>query len=186
LQGVSNKQDELDEMKETCKKMHGNSKELAVASMKPAPSLSFKKMRRDTSATWGGAFTWPLWMVQLVLEQLVNGTPPTSISPNIASHIKLTMPGVDVDCLPSLSFVRKCRTVLRVIGETLTAYRLAKAEGWEQLFTDGTGRRQVAMQNLVLSVIEDDVLYPLILSSSIILEDETSEKQCNAVLDIKH
>ena len=37
------------------------------------------------------------------------------------------------------------------------------------------------MQDLVISLIEDDKVLPLILSSSIVLEDETSERQVEAV-----
>ena len=59
--------------------------------------------------------------------------------------------------------------MLRIIGETLTAYRLAKANAWQQLFTDGTSRRQVALQNLIISITENNELRPLILSSAIIL-----------------
>jgi hypothetical protein len=46
--------------------------------------------------------------------------------------------------------------VLLVVVETLAVYLLAKAKRWGQMFTDGSGRQQVAMQDLVLS-IENDV-----------------------------
>ena len=64
----------------------------------------------------------------------------------------------------------------------MTAYRLANANNWQQLFIDGTSRRQVALQNLIISVTEDDELGPLVLSSAIILEGETSEQQHDVVL----
>ena len=73
--------------------------------------------------------------------------------------------------------------MLRIIGETLTAYRLAKASMWQLLFTDGTSRRQVALQNLIISITENYELRPLILSSAIILEGGSSEQQQNAILD---
>jgi len=69
---------------------------------------------------------WPLWMLQLVLEMLVNGTPPSAVSSNIASQVALTTPGVIIHSLPGDSYIRRCRTILRIIGETLTAYRLGK------------------------------------------------------------
>ena len=53
---------------------------------------------------------------------------------------------------------------------------------WEQVFTDGTSRRQIALQNLVIGLLDDNVLKPLILSSSIISEDETSENQAKEIL----
>jgi hypothetical protein len=41
--------------------------------------------------------------------------------------------------------------------QTLATYRIAKADKWEQLFTDGTSRRQVAFQDLVISIEEDEL-----------------------------
>ena len=72
---------------------------------------------------------------------------------------------------------------MRIVDETLTSYRLAKQEIWKQLFTDRTSRRQVALQNLIVSVVEDDSFKPLVLSSAIILEGESSEQQCAAVME---
>ena len=80
-------------------------------------------------------------MLQLVLEMLVNGTPPESISPNITLQIALICPDVKIHNLPSISFIKECRIVFRSLGETLTSYRLAQAKKWEQLFIDGTSRR---------------------------------------------
>ena len=143
----------------------------------------FKKVRKGRSDNKaGGAHVWPIWMLQLVLEMLVNGTPPSAIPLNIKSQAALTTPGVIIEDLPGLGYVRNCRTILRVIGETLTAYRLGKQAEWQQLFTDGTSRRQIALQNLIISILEDDILRPLVLSSAMILEGETSEQQCDAVV----
>jgi hypothetical protein len=44
-----------------------------------------------------------------------------------------------------------------IIVQTLTTYRIAKADKWEQFFTDGTSQRQIAFQNLVVSIEEDDM-----------------------------
>ena len=142
--------------------------------------LHFKKER--TTGRRGGGSKWPLKVVQLVIEQLVNGTPPTSIRCNIASFLALSTTSDKIEQLPSLSFIRECRLAIQIIGETLTAYRLACAPKWEQVFTDGTSQRQIALQNLVIALLEDNILKPLILSSSIIPEDETSEKQANAIM----
>jgi hypothetical protein len=40
--------------------------------------------------------------------------------------------------LPCVSFVRSCRVVVEVIGETIAAMKLADAPTWNQLWTDGT------------------------------------------------
>ena len=39
----------------------------------------------------GGASSWPLFVWELILEQLVNGTPPTSVNSNIVSFIHSTV-----------------------------------------------------------------------------------------------
>ena len=49
-----------------------------------------------------------------------------------------------------------------------------------QLFSDGTSRRQIVLQNVVIGVIEDNVLRPLVLSSTIILKGEPSKEQYDA------
>ena len=108
---------------------------------------------------------------------LVNGNPPSATAPNIVAHVALISPHVIIHELPRNSYIRNSRTVLCIIGETMTAYRLANANNWQQLFTHGTSRRQVALQNLIISVIEDDELRPLVFSSAITLEGETSEQQ---------
>ncbi len=41
-----------------------------------------------------------------------------------------------------------------MIIQTLVPYELADKK-WGQLYTDGTGRRQIALQDLVLSIEED-------------------------------
>ena len=44
-----------------------------------------KKIKDDTSSEKvRGGLAWPLWMLKLILEILVNGSPPASISLNIA------------------------------------------------------------------------------------------------------
>ena len=55
---------------------------------------------------------------------------------------------------------------------------------WGQLFSDGTARRQTALQNLVVGGIDEESLHPLILSTSIILKEYISEQQVDSVLSI--
>ena len=86
--------------------------------------------------------------------------------------------------MPSVRFVRQCRTVLQNLNETLAALRLGNASTWHQLFTDGTTRRQIAFQNLVIALMEDDKLDPVIVSSCMILEGETSETQVKSIVDM--
>ena len=83
---------------------------------------------------------------------------------------------------PRINFIWSCRTILQIIGETLAAYHISKVEQWDKIFYDGMCRRQTALQNLVIGVIYEERLRPLILSTYIILDIETSEKQVDAVL----
>jgi hypothetical protein len=105
----------------------------------------------------GGTSSWPLYVWELIIEQLVNGTPPTAINSNIISMIKTFSPTTTISELPSIWTIRRARTVLLVIVQTLATYRIAKADKWEQLFTDGTSRRQVAFQDLIISIEEDEL-----------------------------
>lgn len=99
--------------------------------------------------------SWPLYVWELILEQLVHGTPPTSVNANILSFVRRFSPNTMIKELPSSWTIRRGRTVLLMVVQTLAAYRLARAKRWGQLHTDGTGRRQIAFQDLVLSVEED-------------------------------
>ena len=96
-------------------------------------------------------------MWDLIMESLLNGSPPRAVRENIKTHLATFAPGVKISELPSLWTIRRARTVLLVICQTLAAYRLAKADKWGQLFTDATSRRQVTFQNLLISIEEDEL-----------------------------
>lgn len=131
----------------------------------------------------GGAGKWPVHIVLLICELLVNGTPPSAVPANIQTA-SAAFTGAEASELPSVNFVRQCRTVVQNLNETLAALRLGNASTWHQLFTDGTTRRQIAFQNLVIALMEDGKLDPVIVSSSMILEDETSETQVKSIVDM--
>ncbi len=104
-----------------------------------------------------GNASWPFFIWELIIEQLVNGTPPSSVNSNIVSLIRTFSPTTKISELPSIWTIRRARTVLLVIVQTLAVYGIAKAKKWEQLFTDGTSRRQVSFQDLIISVEEDEL-----------------------------
>ena len=52
--------------------------------------------------------SWPHWMLQLILEILVNGTPPSSVPMNIRSQANITMPHIIIERLPTARFVCSC------------------------------------------------------------------------------
>ena len=104
------------------------------------------KQIKKTRASNKGRPSWPLYMWDLILVQLVNGTPPSSVNDNIVAHVKKFSPTTDIVDLPSIWTIRRARTVLLIICQTLAAYRLSKADKWDQLFTDATSRRQVSFE----------------------------------------
>ena len=117
------------------------------------PIKMFGKVRQGNT----GNPRWPLYVWELIIEQIVNGTPPSCIINNIVTMIKVFSPTTEIRELPSNWTIRRARTVLLVVVQTLATYRIAKANKWEQLFTDETSRRQVAFQNLIVSIEEDDL-----------------------------
>ena len=111
----------------------------------------------------------------------MNGTPPSSVLANIQT-MSAAMTGQEVTELPCINFVRKCRVVVQNMNLTLAALRLGEADEWHQLFTDGTSRRKIAFQNLVIALMVDSNLDPVIVSSCMFLEDETSENQVKSIV----
>ena len=132
----------------------------------------------------GGASRWPVHVVLLICELLVNGTPPTVVRKNIQTTSAFFTGKETSEPPPSVNFIRGCRSVLQIINEALSALRLGTAETWHQLFTDGTSRRQIAFQNLVIALMENGKLDPVIVSSCMVVEDETSENQVKSITDM--
>ena len=130
----------------------------------------------------GGAKRWPVHIVLLICELLVNGTHPSAVPANIQSTCA-AFTGVETKELPSTNFVQECRTVLQNLNETLSAFRLGTADSWHQVFTDGTTRRQIAFQNLVIALMEDGDLDPVIVSSCMFVENETSERCVRSIIE---
>ena len=117
-------------------------------------AVPIKEIKKDRSGQRGGT-SWSLYIWDLILQHLVNGTPPSAICESIASVVRNFSPSTKI-VLPNIWTVRRARSVLLVIVQTLAAYRLAKASKWVQFFTDAASRRQISFQNLVISIEEDD------------------------------
>ena len=94
-----------------------------------------------------------------------------------------TITGSKVIELPCINFVWKCRVVVKNLNSTLEALRLGDADEWRQIFTDGTPRRKISFQNLVIAVMVDSKLDPVIVSSCMFLEDETSYNQVKYIVN---
>ena len=142
------------------------------------PVAAIGKVIQKEGSRKVGSYTCPIWMVQLILEKLLNCTPLSAISPNISSQAALAVPGVRVIVkeLTIINFIRSCRKFFRIIGETFAAYRIGKVEQCDKLLSDGTGRRQTYLHNLFIGVINEECLRPLILPTSIVLKGDTSDQ----------
>ena len=131
----------------------------------------------------GGRKVWPVWVVQLICELLVNSTAPSAIHQNIQTMYE-TLYGESPKELPSVNFVRECRVVVEVIGETVAAIKLASADSWKQLWTDGTSRRQIPFSALVIGLLgESGNLNPVVISSCIFMDDEKAETQAEGLME---
>ena len=146
------------------------------------------RMRKEwadnaTARSRGGGRIWPVWAVQLILELLVAGTAPSAIPLNIGIMYE-TFFGTKPEELPSINFVRQCRAVVEVVGKTITAIKLAKADQWEQLWTDATSRWQRSFTALLIGALgEAGKIDPIVVSSCIFMEDERSETQAEGIIN---
>ena len=98
---------------------------------------------------------WPLYVWELIITEIVNGTTPVAIGNKIVANIRAFSPKNEIKELPSKWTISCTRTMLYVIVKTLATYWLGKSKKWGQAFTDGTGRRPVATQNLLIDIEED-------------------------------
>ena len=112
----------------------------------------------------------------------MNGTHPSAVPDNIQTSCA-AFTGVEADKLPSVNFVRECQIVLQNLNKTLSALRLVSADTWHEVFTDGTERRQIAMQNLVVTLMEDGHLDAVIVSSCMYVENEASERCVDSIVE---
>ena len=140
-------------------------------------------LQKENTNKKGGQKTIPTYIWTLILEQQVNNTPPASINSNILSVLKVFSPKTQVRDLPHVNTIRKGRTVLGVVCHTLAAYRLAQSKHWKQLHTDGTSRRQSAITNLVINIQDEEgESVPILLTTNIIPEDESSETARDSII----
>ena len=126
---------------------------------------------------------WPWWVRAMIMEQLVNGTPPTAIPRNIACDAAYLVPFLEVK-VPNVQLCRRMRGELRIVTETLAAFRIGKAVNWRQLFTDGTSRRQTALLTAIIAIDgPDGELVPIVVRGAFVATGETSEQQVDDILE---
>ena len=122
-----------------------------------------------------GRKVWPLVVMKIIVEMLVNGTLPSAVCKNLESTCRLTCPNVEIKELPSIDYVRKCRGNIRIMTEACAAYILAKNKDWKQIFIDATSRRQTSMTSMSAGIMKDNLLKPIMLTCSKVGMGETSK-----------
>ncbi len=150
------------------------------------PKCSMQKEWDDKEAArnYGGGRRWPPWVVQLICKLLVTGT-PSSVFPQIIQTFCETLLQEKPKELPSVNFVRECRVIMEVIGEKIVSIKLAHAPKWDQLWYDGTTRRQIPFGALIIGMLAGDnnMIYPVVVSSCIFMENKTLETQAKGIVD---
>ena len=138
------------------------------------------EIKRERRIGRRGAQTWSVHIILLICELLVNGMSPSTVTPNIQTTYAI-MNSCEAKELPSLDFVRKCQTVVENLNLMFAGLRLGNATTWHELYTDGTARRQIAFQNLVIGLKQNKKFDSVIASSCIFLKNETATKQVEAI-----
>ena len=120
----------------------------------------------------GGSLRWIFHVVMLTCKLLVSGTPPYAIPDNI-QKMSAAITGSEVNELPALDYVRKCCVVVHNLNNMLASCILGKLDNWHQIFIEGTTRKKIKFQNLVIGLVANDDFKSLIASLCIFLENET-------------
>ena len=157
--------------------------EIYCLEISQSQSLSKDLKRKRAVGKQGGSSQWESWLVLLVCELLIIGITPTAIPSSIYTLYEM-LTDVEPTEVPFVSFIRLCRTVVQVVGETIATWKLAVADYWRQIFTDATSRRQCEFQALVVGLMDEDGFMDLVIfSSCIFLENETSQTTFDTILD---
>ena len=88
---------------------------------------------------------WPLLVIKIIIEMLLNGTAPSAVSKNIESTVRLIYPSVIVEEVPNIDFVRESRGLVTIMSETAAACEQANNPEWAQTFWDNASRRTTAL-----------------------------------------
>ena len=90
--------------------------------------MNTRIMKRDYNER--KILVWPLLVIKIIIEMLVNGMAPSAVSKNFELIVRLITPTITIKELPNIDFVRKLRGLVRIISQTVTAYELAKNPKW--------------------------------------------------------
>ena len=121
---------------------------------------------------------WPLVVVKVIIEMLVNGTRPSAVVKNLECAFRHACPHATIVELPNVDFVRKTRGVIRILTETLAACQLAKDKDWKQIWWDGTSRRTVALTTFAAGIKSSNSIKSMLLSCSHVTIGESLRTLC--------
>jgi len=141
-----------------------------------------REMKCEFDGRGGGK--WLLWIIQVICELLVNGTPPSAILSNIGILYK-TVYTTALEELPSLSYVRRCWFFVQIIGETVTAMKLAHEVTCKQIPFNATMSMYCDMCHfrwLSLTWFQVVSLIRWLFEAVIDLEDDTTWDQVNIIV----
>ena len=169
------RENDIEQLRATIVELKEDQSELLDYIHENTPRRLCKVWKKNESSR-GGRMVWPNWVMQLVVELLANRTPPSCVAPNILSVVEILFPGTElVKELPGMSVNREARGLMSYNSKCIAAYVLAKVENYRQLFTDGTSRKHISVQNLIIGYMEENGYKTTVLDSAILADDETSE-----------
>ena len=88
-------------------------------------------IKRENPVGWKcGVRRWPVHIVILICELLVNGSPPSAV-PKIMQTHSAYFTGAEAEELPTVDFVRKTRTVVENINLLFAGMRLGNVSSWQ-------------------------------------------------------
>ena len=140
--------------------------------------MDWKVIRRKCGSKW------PMWIVQLILKLFVNSVPPSSGIPN-HSHIGVYQGRLKL-LKNKVTFTNGCKGIPYYLASPWRKPRsiVVSSKVMGVIFTGGTSRLQVSMQNeIVLIINEGKESYPIIICSCIFLENDISDRQEEGVID---
>lgn len=123
----------------------------------------------------------PPGLLLCIFEKLTFGTPPSAIPLELMHSFVLVGQPCPVTP-PTTRTIRKCRSLLRVFGQTLAAYEAAKANHWKQLFFDATDKDGRSFLTVALRVVEDDTARDIHLAT-VYTCGKTAEEETHALVE---
>lgn len=131
----------------------------------------------------GGSKKYSLELLQIIMECLQVGVPPSAIEPVIKIFAQMFDPGFKFyDGLPSMLHIQCHQSLSMIVGKLTVVVQLSAFKTWEQIFGDGTTIGTIPLQDIIILGLEHDVFQPLVLLALAINHiGENSDEVCDLV-----